>query len=183
VLGSFSVEARPDRQTLERYLLAYPEYAEDLVDLSRELSRELCEDEAPLSVEDRALIEAAWRGHAAAPASKVVADPFASLSTADLREVARRLDVPRQIVTAFRERRVVLSSVPRRFLARLADAVNSSVDKLEMLWSELVPTPSLARSYKANAKPTAVEPVSFERLLIEAGVPEDKRAELMADAD
>ena len=183
VLDAFSVEPRPDRETLDRYLRAYPDYAEDLVDLSRELSRDLCEDEAPLSVEDLALIDAAWRRHAAASAPEVVTDPFAALSTADLREVARRLDVPRQILTAFRERRVILSSVPRRFLARLAEAVNSSVDKLEALWSELVPTPALARSYKADAKPTAVEPVSFERLLIDAGVPEDKRAELMADAD
>jgi hypothetical protein len=183
VLDAFSVEPRPDRETLERYLQAYPDYAEALVDLSRELSRVLREDETPLSAEERALIDAAWRRHAADHAANVVADPFAALSAGDLREVARRLDVPRQIVTAFREQRVILSSVPRRFLTRLADAVNSSVDSLEALWSDLIRTPAPARSYKADAKPTAVEPVSFERLLIDAGVTEKKRAELMADAD
>lgn len=121
VLDAFSVELRPDGETLERYLRAYPDYAEDLVDLSRELSRDLCDDEAPLSVEDRALIDAAWRRHAADPAPKVVADPFAALSTDDLREVARQLDVPRQIVTAFRERRVILSSVPPTFSGPLGE--------------------------------------------------------------
>lgn len=182
VLDAFSVEPHPDRQTLERYLRAYPEYAEDLIDLSRELNRDLCEDETPLSAEDRALIDAAWRQYAEA-APKAIADPFAALSTDGLREVAHRLDVPRQVVAAFRERRVILATVPRPFLARLAEVVNSSIDNLEALWSQLASTPALARSYKADSKPIPVEPVSFERLLIDAGVPEEKRAKLMMDAD
>lgn len=182
VLDAFSVEPLSDRETLERYLRSYPDYADDLIDLARELSRDLREDDASLSVQDRTLIDAAWRRYSA-DATKVVADPLVALSTADLREVARRLDVPRQIVAAFRERRVILASVPKPFLARLAQAVNSSVDKLAALWSEATPTPAAARSYKAEVKPIAAEPVSFERLLIDAGVPEDKRAELMADED
>ena len=182
VLDAFSVEPRSDRETLERYLRSYPDYAEDLVDLAQELSRDLREDEAPLSVEDRTLIDAAWRRYSA-DSTKDVADPLVALSTAALREVARRLDVPRQIVAAFRERRVILASVPKPFLARLAQAVNSSVDKLAALWSEATPTPAAARSYKAEVKPIAAEPVSFEQLLIDAGVPEDRRAELMAGAD
>jgi hypothetical protein len=40
VLDAFAVESEPDRSTLERYLRLYPEYAAELVDLSRELSRE-----------------------------------------------------------------------------------------------------------------------------------------------
>ena len=183
VLDAFSVEPRSDRETLERYLRSYPDYAEDLVDLAQELSRDLREDEAPLSVEDRTLIDAAWRRYSADTTTKFVAAPLVALSTADLREVARRLDVPRQIITAFRERRVILASVPQPFLARLAQAVNSSVDKLTALWSESGPTPAAARSYKAEVKPIAAEPVSFEQLLVDAGVPEERRAELMADVD
>lgn len=180
VLDAFAVEPRPDRETLELYLRAYPDYARDLIDLSRELNRGSCEDEAPLSMEDQALIDAAWRRHAMA--AKAITDPFVALSAAELREVARRLNVPRQVVTAFRERRVLLSTVPRRFLARLAEAVNSSLDHLETLWLQGGPAPALARSYKADTKLAAVERVSFERVLIEAGVPEEKRRELMADA-
>lgn len=183
VLDAFSVEPQVGRETLERYLQTYPDYATDLVDLSRELNRDLCDDQDPISAEDQERVDAAWRRYDAPPVLKVVADPFAALSTADLREVARRLEVPRQIVTAFRERRVILSSVPRRFMARLAAALNSSADTIEALWSELVPAPALVRSYKADAKPAAFEPVSFETLLIEAQVPEAKRAEIMADTD
>ena len=79
VLDAFAAESEPGRSTLERYLRLYPEYAGELIDLSRELSREACDDAAPLSVADRALIDAAWSQHAAAsPAA--TADPFAALT-------------------------------------------------------------------------------------------------------
>lgn len=181
VLDAFAVEPDRNRETLERYLCSYPDFAGELIDLSREFARESCEDEAPLSAEDQAMVDAAWLRHAEA-APKVVPDPFAALSTAELRDIAKRLDVPRQVVTAFREHRVILSSVPRGFLDRLASAVSSSTDQLLATLS-LRPAPTLARSYKAVGKPGAGGAVSFERLLIDAGVPEDERALLMSDPD
>jgi hypothetical protein len=60
VLDSFAVESEPGRSTLERYLRLYPEYAGDLIDLSRELSREIYEDDPPLSAADQARIDTAW---------------------------------------------------------------------------------------------------------------------------
>lgn len=179
VLDAFAVESEPGRSTLERYLRLYPEYAGELIDLSRELSREACDDAVPLSGADQALIDAAWSQHAAAfPAA---ADPFAALTVDDWRAVARGLDVPRQVVTALRERRVSLSGIPRRFLQQFAEAARCTVAQLEASWGpgQL----AAARSYKANAKPTAGEQVTFEQVLIDAGVPADKRARLLAEAD
>lgn len=181
VLDAFAVEPDAGRATLERYLRNYPEYAAELVDLSRELSRGVCEDEEPLSTEDQALIDTAWRRHLEA-APKVVADPLAALSVAEFREVARHLGVRQQVITAFRERRVIVASVPRRFMVRFAAAVNSTVDLLASALA-LPPAPSLARNYKSDAKPEAGAPVTFERLLIDAGVPDEERALLMADDD
>jgi hypothetical protein len=179
VLDAFAVESEPGRSTLERYLRQYPEYAGELIDLSRELSREAYEDAAPLSAADRALIDAAWSQHAKAmPAA--AADPFAALTVDDWRAVAQRLDVPRQVVTALRERRVSLVSIPRRFLAMLAEAMRSSVAQLESSWD---PAQLVARSYKADAKPVAGEQVTLEQVLIDAGVPAEKRARLLAEAD
>lgn len=180
VLDAFAVESEPGRSTLERYLRLYPEYAGELIDLSRELSREACDDAAPLSGADQALIDTAWSQHAAA-SSAAAADPFAALTVDDWRAVARGLDVPRQVVTALRERRVSLVSIPRRFLQRFAEAARSSVAQLEAFWGpgQLAG----ARSYKADAKPTAGDQVTFEQVLIDAGVPADKRARLLAEAD
>jgi hypothetical protein len=180
VLDAFAVESEPGRLTLERYLRLYPKYAGELIDLSRELSREACEESAPLSAADQELIDAAWSQHAkAAPAA--AADPFAALTIDDWRTVAQVLDVPRQVVTALRERRVSLGSIPRRFLAMLADAMRSSVAQLESSWE---PAPLLvARSYKADKKPAMGEQVTFEQVLIDAGVPAEKRAKLLAEVE
>lgn len=180
VLDAFAVESEPGRLTLESYLRLYPEYAGELIDLSRELSREACEDATPLSAADQALINAAWLQHAKAiPAAAT--DPFAALTVNDWRAVAQVLDVPRQVVTALRERRVSLVSIPRRFLVMLAEAMRSSVAQLESSWE---PAPLLgARSYKADSKPAVGEQVAFEQVLIDAGVPAEKRARLLAEAD
>lgn len=181
VLDAFAVERNRDCETLRCYLRSYPDYAEDLADLAREIDRDPCDDGEPLSAEDRSLIDAAWRRHVEA-APKVAVDPFAALATSALREVARRLNVPRQVVTAFRERRIVLVTVPHRFLARLAEALDTSLDVVEAFCAG-PPTPALARSYKADGKPVAGGQVSFERVLSDAGLSAEKRAELMADAD
>ena len=179
VLDAFAVESEAGRPTLERYLRLYPEYARELIDLSRELSRQSYEDDAPLSAADQALVDAAWSQHAKAVPAAV--DPFAALTVDDWRTIAQVLDVPRQVVTALRERRVSFGSIPRRFLAMLADAMRSSIAELESFWE---PTPLLvARSYKADNKPTLGEQVTFEQVLIDAGVPAEKRASLLAEAD
>ncbi len=178
VLDAFAVEQNPGRETLERYLRAYPQFAAELIDLSRELARHIPEDASPLSSSDRSMIDAAWTRHVEAASA---ADPVARLSTAGLRNVAKRLGVPRQVLTAFREGRVILSTVPRPFLVRFAEAVSSSVEVLTDALSS--PPAAAARSYKADSKPGAEEPVSFERVLRDAGVDDRKRAQLLSEGD
>lgn len=179
ILAAFAVELSQDRETLERYLRDYPGYATELVDLSRELSRSIYEDDEPLTMDAQAAIDVAWERHVAA-APKAAADPFAALSIQDLRDVSKQLDVPRQVITAFREHRVFIDTVPRKFLGRLAAAINSTIDVVrEALIVQTGPT--LARSYKADGKPSAETAATFERLLIDAGVSEEKRTALLAD--
>lgn len=180
VLGAFAVEREPDRSTLERYLQLYPEYAAELVDLSLALNRESQDDMAPLSAADQTLIDAAWERHSAAmPAATT--DPFAVLTVDDWRAVAQRLDVPRQVVTALRERRISFVSIPQRLLERLAEAVGTSVAQLESSWS--LGRLAAARSYKADGKPSVGEQITFEQALIDASVPADKRDRLLTEAD
>ena len=179
VLDAFAVEPRDGREILERYLREYPHFSNELVDLSRELSRVPDGAERPMSLQEQAMVEAAWQQHMPIE-TKSAKDPLANVSVAQLREIAVQLDVPRQVVTAFRERRVVATSVPRSFLTRMAGALNCTVDLLVSaltLPSGLV----LARSYKSDGKPSAETAATFERLLIDAGVPEEKRTALLAD--
>jgi hypothetical protein len=174
VLDAFAAESDPF-VALPRYLVAYPDHALDLVDLARELRRAGAETDRVLTAADDQSIRAAWKKHQEASPS----DPFAGLSPERMREVASRLAVPRQVLMAFRERLVIVESVPRRFLARLAAEVGRSVAALQAALSR--PGPTLARSFKADARPIAQAPVSFERLLVDAEVPEGERLALMAD--
>lgn len=181
VLDAFAVENDTGPGTLARYLRDYPQFARELIDLGRELRRDVCEDVEPLSEQERKMIEAAWRHHAEAATRTAMVDPFAALSAPELREAAKRLDLPRQVLTAFRERRVLVETVPRHFLRQLAEAIHSTLDDLTASLS----APSgltLARSYKADRQPTTSAAVSFEQILIEAGVPDDRRAALLLEA-
>lgn len=179
VLYAFAMELTSGRDILEQYLRDFPEYAAELIDLSYELSCEARQNEMPLSDEDQALIDKAWQRHVETAPTETI-DPFVAVTAIEQRNLAQRLDVPRQVITAFRERRVELTSVPSLFLERLAAEMNSTVEILRTALA-LPPEPGLARSYKADRKPKAPTSVTFEQLLIEANVPPAKRALLMTD--
>lgn len=194
VLDAFAVEAEPGRKTLERYLRAYPEYAAALVALSYELARPLIDDVAPPSPESVARFEALWAGHpaarpAAAPAAPGapavagggVPDPLAVLPVAEQRRVAEALRVPRQVLTALRERRVLVASIPAAFLARLAEAVPTPVEALLASLAQPAVAVSAGRRYKADGKPESVGQASFEQVLRESGVSDRDIVALLAD--
>jgi hypothetical protein len=63
----------------------------------------------------------------------------------------------------------------------LAEAMRSSVAQLESSWGSA--QLAGARSYKADSKPVVGEQVTFEQVLIDAGVPAERRARLLAKAD
>ncbi len=177
VLSAFAVEPNHDSQTLQRYLKEYPQYAVEIASLSHEISRKI--QSTPLSDKDKAAIDAAWKKHATAISIRPD-DVFASLPLLKLREVAITLGIPQQVIAAFKEHKVIVATIPKRFLARLSAAINKTVEEVTaaLAFSE---GPACTRSHKSDEKPKVVEPVSFERLLIDAEVPADKRAELMAN--
>lgn len=179
VLDAFAVEPDAGRATLERYLCDYPQFATELLDLSRMLALQPRDDESPLSADDQTRIDAAWLRHAAAAPASVI-DPFYSLSVPELREIASRLGVPRQVLAAFRNRRISMSSVPPRFLKQLAELVDTSTEHLVRALS-IPPAPDPAHSFRSDQKPILPEAVSFEQVLIGAGVPEDERSRLTSE--
>lgn len=179
VLYAFAVEPNPGRATLEQYLQDYPQYATELIDLSHELTRDVYDDETPLSDKDLALINRAWQRHADTAPMEIL-DPLSALSVSEQRNLAQRLDVPRQVITAFRERRVELTSVPPLFLEQLATAMNITIEMLRKVLT-LPPELGLMRSYKAGERPGAPTSVTFEQLLLEANIPPEKRALLMKE--
>lgn len=178
VLDAFSVEPELGQETLKRYLQEYPQYAEEIIDLSFELSKPVNRDDSPWTADELAEIEGAWQQHGKGMVQAV--NPFENLAVDKLRQIATGLDVPRAVLSAFRERQVIISSVPKRFLGKLAAALGQTSETLWAFAQSVAPTP-VARSYKSDRKPHAAEQITFEQLLIQSQVPETKRQELLSE--
>lgn len=176
VLDAYALEADNSNATLERYLRDYPQYASELVEVSRELDRPLDVSTIPLDGADRALVAEAWIQFIANRDS--ASDPLFALDVPKMRIIATAIGVPRQIISAFRERRVILASVPRHFLEHLAEAIGTPY---QVLRTSLARAPNLtvSRSYKSDGKPEAPQQVTFEQLLTDACVSPSKQAELL----
>jgi hypothetical protein len=177
VIEAFALESESGKATLDRYLRSYPEYAEAILDFATEVSMENVARKEPLSARERGLVETAWEMHVKA-APKPIADPFAVLSGVELGKIAGLLEVPKQVLTALRDRTIIAASIPRRFAKRLAAEIGTDVDAL----IAFVATPSVlsvVRSRKSDAKPKTAERKPFEQVLIDAGVPVGVRKKLM----
>jgi len=176
-LNALIMEPTHNRSVLECYLTEYPQFATEITDLWREFTRAEKTPRA-LSETDKAAVDEAW-GIYKSSTSEATATLLTSLPVPKQRELAIELNVPRQIIAAFRERKVIVSSVPRKFLKRLADGINASVEQVIAALS--FPQVNCMRSHKSDEKPVTAEPATFEQLLIDARVPEDRRAELMSN--
>lgn len=173
VLASFAVEADAGSETLKRYLSGYPEFAKELVQLSREMQRSWS-DEVPLSAHEHASINVAMqrlKGAAAPHADLGAAPPGVFSAAADL------LGLPYQVLVAVRQRRVEPASVPAGLIEQLAQALKTSATELLSFLQQ--PPLSAPRSAKADGKPADPAKIGIDRLLADAGVSPDRIAELM----
>lgn len=176
VLYAFAVESDGDRNTLMRYLTAYPQYTHDLVDLSRELARPVLDE--PLSVADMQRANAAVARFQAGAVKQVPA----TLASQAFNVAAERLQLPLLVMLAFRERRVDLTSVPTRFLERLAGELKTSLDQLRAFLSQPAMV-SATRQSKSRVKPAPATKVSFEKVLRDAGVEAERLQALIEQGE
>jgi len=177
VLELFALEPSIDGGALMRYLKKYPQFAEELVLFSNEIFLVKNTEERKLTAEDEEAIEAAWT-RIQSGIVPVVTDPFAHLPVQKVREIAQTLNVRRQVITAFRERTVEVTSVPKKFLKNLASLLNITTQHLQQ---SLTLPPQQLRSFKAESKPTEAGKVTFERILRDADLSEGVIKSLMED--
>lgn len=182
VLEQFMMEDAQDAAALERYVRDYPQFALQLIDLSRLIATSDAEEhDQPLSATDQSRIDAAWITHkAAAPTPFQDDDPFATLTGAKGKDVADRFGVPRQVIVCFREHRVDPSTVPTPIVRGFAEEAGVPLAHVIAAMQRPVIT-ATGRNYKADGQPGAEGKMSFEQILIDAGVPDADRARLLAD--
>lgn len=181
VLDIFQSEEVHDGDVLARYIQAYPQFTLELIDFSRLIATPDIEDETPLSGIEQSRVDAAWIEYKSIKAAEPdIDDPLARLTGDRGKALATKLGVPRQVVTCIRERKIAVSSMPDHILRSIADTV-------EVLPAHVIAAmqqpPAMAggRSYKSSAKPSSGEQVTFEQVLIEAGVSAADRVRILAD--
>jgi hypothetical protein len=180
ILQAFAVEPVMDRATLERYILAYPDEAAALIDLAHERAVIAHARDSELTADDNALINAAWLRHVSI-VPVVSSEVLKNLTVEKQRALAAALSVPRQVITAFRDGKILLSSVPRKFLKRFAEFLGTTLD--DLIASLSIPRLAAAKSFKADNKPQDTGQVTFEQVLTEAGVDPEIRTQLLDDLD
>lgn len=173
VLGAFAVESHQDAATLKNYLRRYPQFAEDLVELSF-LCASPDEDLAELTEHDRNRIDSAW---AIVSARRTTADPFAELTSQRSQEICQALAIPRSALLALRDRLVIPATVPRHFLTALAQQLAVADDELRRALQ--ASGAQLSRSFLSDRPPKRKPQVSFEQILREAGLDEDRIRKLL----
>lgn len=185
ILLAFAVEQDHDNATLERYLQQYPHLADQLIDLSLDLRLQQATEETTAPA-DEAWVEAslaAFYASSSVQASAPVVDPFANVSPQALVELRRALDVPSGVIQGFRSRLVDVASVPASFVDALARGLRSTADDLRRF---MAAPPRLApgTSYKSDDAPsTQQEKITFEDLLKQCKVSDERRQQLLASRD
>ncbi len=176
VLRALAMDFEPGTSVLQRYLTQYPEHSLALIDLSMELTREFDDDAPPGAAEfDLAAAAMARLRENTATLQSLQAAPAKAFADA-----IKVLSLPMQVGLAFRERRIEVATLPRRVLAKMAEALQTSTETL-LSYLALPPEAPLARARKSTVKPAVPEKVSFERVLQDAGVDEQSISNLLLE--
>lgn len=183
VLDEFMMEDDQGSEVLARYVREYPQFATQLIDFSILAASDDSDDQSELSAIDRSRIDAAWIAFSAIDANDAPAsDPLAKLTGERGKSVAHALGVPRQVVSCFREHKVIAQSVPDDILQLFADELE--VPMAHVISAMSRPIGNLGgRQFKASGKPSIGEQVSFEQILIDAGVSEADRSRLLSKGE
>ncbi len=178
VLEAFSLEADMGSATLQRYLRDYPQFSDELIDLSNEIYQFSNAEQGELASVDRERIDAVLAEFRSI-ASQATRPALERLAPAKQRELSQALGVPRQVILAFVERGVIASSVPGQFLAQMAEVLQSTASDLHAYLSQ--ESRREVRYAKADDKPLDPGQVAFEQLLRDAGLSEERAAEILRD--
>lgn len=186
VLDAFAAEPVHERNTLQRYITRYPELAEDLIDLASELR--LSDDLAGVheGILSDPKLNTAWEDFLAATpkqvAPAVVMDFFAQFKGVAFAALAEKLDIPRSLLTAVRDRLVVPATVPANFLRRFADAMGTTIDAAKAYIAQDSQAP-LGLEFKSERKPANQGQATFRQLVETTEMSESQRLFLLQECE
>jgi hypothetical protein len=203
VLLEFRVEAGggPKPAVLDAYCRKYPEYAQDLTDYAVQwlIGDALAAVEpsgatahahkASSSLVSRAISRFHDRLRAAAPsgtaeagrAGEEIRNPFKELTVARKREIRDELRIDMPLLAKLQNRLIEAESVPRRFLERLAKAVQATVDEV-LGYLRLPAMVNAGADFKADGKPSVgAQKERFEEAVRHSTLDEKQKQALLEE--
>lgn len=170
VLAAFAVEPTHDRETLDRYLTAYPELTSEFLELVIEL--ETGADNSPIDLESAAVVDS-WARYLRAHLGALTSASFT-------KEAAAKLGIKTAVIVQLRDRTVKLASIPASFLARMAGAFGTGVDQVSAYLSEPRTLPAGA-SYKSVGKPAAGQQMTLAEVMAQCGYAPEEISRLLGE--
>ncbi|TWU58946.1 hypothetical protein Poly51_17270 [Rubripirellula tenax] len=183
VLYAFAVEPQHDQATLERYVALNPELKAELIELAWELQVSENDLESAPEVIDDPGLDAAWEQFRSAGSSySRDVNPFREARGQKFVELCESLSLPRAFVVAIRDRRVLVNTIPKKFVATAASALGVTSDVLFKFLSE---SPQILNSleFKADRKPQVLKQISFEELIEKTEFSEAERKSALGYLD
>lgn len=183
VLLAFAVEPTHDRDTVDRYLRTYPEFAREILSLSTELRlTRVTALSSPAEVIQDVGLEKAWQEFRSCvpkrQRSVEAINPFVDIKGQAFATLARTMNVPRSILVALRDRLVIGATIPERILSRLSEALTVPLGALR---EYLAGPPMIAAgaNFKSDGKPEFQGQVSFQELIQNTEMTEEQRRSLL----
>ncbi|MBP0447266.1 hypothetical protein J8J14_21060 [Roseomonas sp. SSH11] len=184
VLLEFAVEPRHDADVLNRYIQAYPHLQDELLSVLHEIELQKTLGPGNVEVVEEDVVAAAWTRFSkctpARPQAATGSALDAKLRGTGLRAVARAAGIPRVIMLAVQERCILAASYPAVFLQRLATAAGVGLDEVRAFVA-LPPIISGKPAFSAEGKPGVDLQKPFEAVVLESGLTEDERANLLGN--
>jgi len=174
VLHAFAVEPNHNRETLDRYLKKYPQFASELIDLSAELRLEEFRPVTNAEPIDDPGCEGAWATFTSIAANtSALSNPFANFRGQAFVSFCDSLRLPRSIVAALRDRLVEPASIPDRLVEAIADLSETTSEAIRKYFAQ-PPTTLATMEFKANQKPVEIERSPFGTLVENTELTEDQ---------
>lgn len=165
ILDDFAMESSLGPETLRSYVKKYPTLALELTDLYHELLMvDLSAAADGMQLNTKSVVESSPQS-AASVAS--------TLSGVNLRKLAQKLELPRDYIAGFRDRKIRLGSIPGALLINLARSASVNVHQLIKHLQDIAgPTPQMA--HKADGKPQGSGTVEYDDFVKGLGLNESE---------
>ncbi len=166
VLLAFSIEPTINQNTLKKYLNDFPEHAKALVACSIELMVDATRN-AEIAATSENAVDRAWqRFQSVVSQSKEasVINPFVTLNPSDFKLLAKKLDINSLLLSRLRDRSIIVTTIPWRFVQRLATELGSTSDAI-MDYLRSPPAMVSELSFRSDVKPAVTEQISFEKAI------------------